>query len=117
MGNFDANTVKKFHNMGLNVAMWTVDTRDNYLKYGNMGVYMMTCNSLKPSEMPELEDTDWGSDALDESLCDAITVKATDYYAMTGMSMDKGQTPGNIYIAVKHLSDGSIQACKVLKRE
>ena len=59
VGNFDANTVKKFHDMGLNVAMWTVDTQDNYLKYGNMGVYMMTCNSLKPGEMPELDDINW----------------------------------------------------------
>ena len=60
IGNFDANTVKTFHNMGLNVAMWTVDTKENYLKYGSMGVSVMTCNSLKPSEMPELEDIDWG---------------------------------------------------------
>lgn len=59
VGNFDANTVKKFHDMGLNVAMWTVDTRDNYLKYGNMGVNMMTCNSLKPGEMPELDNINW----------------------------------------------------------
>ena len=50
----------KFHDMGLHVAMWTVDTKENYLKYGSMGVSVMTCNSLKPSEMPELEDIDWG---------------------------------------------------------
>ena len=62
IGNFDMNTVKAFHNMGLNVAMWTVDSKENYLKYGNMGVYMMTCNSLKPSDMPELDDIDWGDD-------------------------------------------------------
>ena len=42
--------------------MWTVDSKENYLKYGNMGVYMMTCNSLKPSDMPELDDIDWGDD-------------------------------------------------------
>ena len=62
IGNFDMSTVKAFHNMGQNVAMWTVDSKENYLKYGNMGVYMMTCNSLKPSEMPELDDIDWGDD-------------------------------------------------------
>lgn len=60
IGNFDGSTVKKFHDMGLHVAMWTVDTKENYLKYGSMGVSVMTCNSLKPSEMPELEDIDWG---------------------------------------------------------
>ena len=67
IGNFDASTVKMFHKMGLNVAMWTVDSEDNYLKYGNMGVYMMTCNSLNPSEMPELEDIDWGEDNANPS--------------------------------------------------
>ena len=67
IGNFDANTVKAFHKMGLNVAMWTVDSKDNYLKYGNMGVCMMTCNSLNPSEMPELEDIDWGEDNANPS--------------------------------------------------
>ena len=65
IGNFDASTVKMFHQMGLNVAMWTVDSKDDYLKYGNMGVDMMTCNSLNPSEMPELEDIDEGVAKLD----------------------------------------------------
>ena len=115
-GNFDATTVKTFHQMGLHVAMWTVDTKANYLKYGNMGVYMMTCNSLKPSEMPELEEIDWGTDAVEETSANAVTVEATEYYTMTGMSVDKNNTAGNICIAVKHLSDGTVQASKVLKR-
>ena len=114
IGNFDANTVKTFHDMGLHVAMWTVDTKANYLKYGNMGVHMMTCNSLNPSEMPELEDIDWGSDALDERTCDAVTVNATDYYTMTGMSMDHDSPSGGIYISVKHLSDGTTRADKMM---
>lgn len=114
IGNFDANTVKTFHDMGLHVAMWTVDTKANYLKYGNMGVHMMTCNSLNPSEMPELDDVDWGSDALGERTCDAVTVNATDYYTMTGMSVDHGNPSGGIYISVKHLSDGTTRADKVM---
>ena len=114
IGNFDANTVKTFHDMGLHVAMWTVDTKANYLKYGNMGVHMMTCNSLNPSEMPELDDIDWGSDALGERTCDAVTVNATDYYTMTGMSVDHGCPSGGIYISVKHLSDGTTRADKVM---
>lgn len=116
IGNFDENTVKTFHNMGLNVAMWTVDSKANYLKYGNMGVYMMTCNSLNPSEMPELEDIDWGNDGIAERSCDAVRVNAIDYYTMTGMSMDRNNTPSGIYISVKHLSDGTIQAQKMLER-
>ena len=113
-GNFDEGTVKTFHQMGLHVAMWTVDTKANYLKYGNMGVHMMTCNSLKPSEMPELDDIDWGTDDVDESPIDAVTVNSTDYYTMTGMSIEKDRLPGGIYISVHRLSDGTVQASKVL---
>ena len=113
INNFDANTVKKFHDMGLNVAMWTVDTKADYLKYGNMGVYMMTCNSLKPSEMPELDDISWEDDGLKQSSCDALTVNAIDYYTMTGINVPKNAAIGGIYITVKHLSDGSVQ-CKPL---
>ena len=100
--------------MGLHVAMWTVDTKANYLKYGNMGVHMMTCNSLHPSEMPELEDIDWGEGGVDESSCDAITVNATDWYTMTGMNVDGHNPPSGIYISVKHLSDGTTRTSKVL---
>ena len=115
IGNFDEATVKAFHNMGLNVAMWTVDTKANYLKYGNMGVYMMTCNSLNPSEMPELEDIDWGTDTLDEHSDEAASINATDYYTLTGMSLDKNAARDGIYIAVKHLSDGTTRTDKILE--
>jgi hypothetical protein len=101
--------------MGLNVAMWTVDTEANYLKYGKMGVYMMTCNSLKPSDMPELEDIDWGSDALEECTGDVTTVNSTDYYTMTGTSIDRNTARDGIHITVKHMSDGTIQTDKILE--
>jgi hypothetical protein len=96
--------------------MWTVDTKANYLKYGNMGVHMMTYNSLKPSEMPELDDIDWGEDGLEDLSSDAVTVDATDWYTMTGMSVDRNNPPGGIYISVKHLSDGTTQTQKVLEQ-
>lgn len=114
IGNFDANTVKTFHHMGLNVAMWTVDSRANYLKYGNMGVYMMTCNSLNAKEMPELDDIDWGDDGLEQPQCDPVSVDAIDYYTMTGASVDKSNAQSGIYISVKHMSDGTIQTNKVM---
>ena len=96
--------------------MWTVDTKANYLKYGNMGVYMMTCNSLKPAEMPELEDIDWGTDGLDEPSMDAVTIQETDYYTITGMSMDRNRAPKGVCISVNRMSDGTVQARKVLGR-
>ncbi|MFI3240222.1 MAG: glycerophosphodiester phosphodiesterase family protein [Bacteroidales bacterium] len=58
-GNFDIYTVQKFRNVGLDVAMWTVNTETNYLTYGNAGVCMMTCDYLYANEMPELEDINW----------------------------------------------------------
>ncbi|MBR5101779.1 MAG: hypothetical protein IK092_01480, partial [Muribaculaceae bacterium] len=76
VGNFDQYTVKKFRQLGLFTACWTVDTKASYESIGKMGVYMMTCNSLMPSDMPELEDIDWGEvdDILDpiELKCDTV---------------------------------------------
>ncbi|MFI3240221.1 MAG: glycerophosphodiester phosphodiesterase family protein [Bacteroidales bacterium] len=63
-GYFDASTVKQFHELGFDVAMWTVNTEANYKLYGNMGVAMMTCDYLYATEMDELDDIDW--DASDD---------------------------------------------------
>ena len=75
-GCFDINTVNRFRRMGLQVAMWTVDTQSGYEKYGNMGVAMMTCNSLMPSDMPELDSINWSTvDSIPDPLplkCDTI---------------------------------------------
>ena len=115
-GNFDEGTVKTFHSLGLHVAVWTVDTKANYLKYGKMGVHMMTCNSLKPSEMPELEDIDWGEDGVDECIPNAAAIDAIDYYTLTGQRMNRDNLAGGFHISVKHMSDGTIQTSKVLER-
>ncbi|MBO4871589.1 MAG: hypothetical protein J5565_06380 [Muribaculaceae bacterium] len=58
-GCFDKYTVKRFHDKGLEVAVWTVNSLANYKLYGEMGVAMMTCDYLMPSQMPELADIDW----------------------------------------------------------
>lgn len=60
-GYFDIETVNYFRRLGHKVAVWTVDSEADYKKYGNMGVYMMTCNYLRPDQMPELEDINWGN--------------------------------------------------------
>ena len=57
--NSEIYTVKKFRNLGLDVACWVVDTEASYKSIGAMGVKMMTCNSLMPSAMPELDEIDW----------------------------------------------------------
>jgi len=60
-GYFDIQTTKKFHDAGLQVAVWTVDDQANYKKYGDMGVYMMTCNYLSTTAAADLADIDWNT--------------------------------------------------------
>lgn len=55
VGGFSKDDVKKCKDAGLDVATWCVNSKDNYLTYANMGVYMMTCDYLYPSEMPEVD--------------------------------------------------------------
>ena len=75
-GYFDIETVNYFRRLGRKVAVWTVDTEANYKKYGNMGVQMMTCNYLRPDQMPELDSIDWSKvgDTPDplELKCDTV---------------------------------------------
>lgn len=51
--------VKRCHDAGLQVAGWTVNSEADYRLYGNMGVYMMTCDYLYPDQMPQLAAVDW----------------------------------------------------------
>ncbi|MBR5030943.1 MAG: hypothetical protein IKX63_07585, partial [Muribaculaceae bacterium] len=88
-GCFDIYTVKKFHDKGLDVAVWTVNSLANYNLYGNMGVAMMTCDYLMPSEMPELADIDW--DAIVEPM-EPIVVEVDTLFSYT---RDKGNLPAN----------------------
>jgi len=58
-GYFDIQTVKKFHDVGLQVAVWTVNDMANYEKYGKMGVFMMTCDYLTTASASDLADINW----------------------------------------------------------
>jgi len=60
-GYFDIQTTKKFHDVGLQVAVWTVNDQANYKKYGDMGVYMMTCDYLPALTAADLADIDWAA--------------------------------------------------------
>ncbi|MDE7154295.1 MAG: T9SS type A sorting domain-containing protein [Muribaculaceae bacterium] len=46
----------RYRQEGREVAVWTVNTEANYKKFGKMGCYMMTCDYLMPSQMPELDE-------------------------------------------------------------
>lgn len=59
VGYFDQQLLLKYHNAGMDIACWVVDSEANYRKFGEMGVYMITSNSLKKSDLPELTEIDW----------------------------------------------------------
>lgn len=88
-GCLDKYTVKKFHDKGLEVAVWTVNSLANYKLYGEMGVAMITCDYLMPIEMPDLADIDW--DAIVEPL-DPLDVKIDTLFSYT---REKGNLPVN----------------------
>lgn len=54
-GYFDKSTVTKYHDAGLKVNMWTTNTNDGYLMYGNMSCDMITTDNLDPKNLPDLD--------------------------------------------------------------
>ena len=59
VGDFDIYSTKSYHDVGLDCAAWTVNSLATYKSVGAMGVKMITCDYLVPSDMPELSDVDW----------------------------------------------------------
>lgn len=56
-GYFDKSTVQRYHDNGLKVGMWTVDTESGYKTYGNYGCDFITTNKLDPATLPELDES------------------------------------------------------------
>lgn len=54
-GYFDKSTVEKFHEAGLKVNMWTLNSDADYVKYGNWGCDFVTTDYLDPKTVPELD--------------------------------------------------------------
>ena len=88
-GCLDKYTVKKFHDKGLEVAVWTVNSMANYKLYGEMGVAMITCDYLMPSEMPELENIDWNSIVEPQEPLEVVVDTLFSY------TREKGNLPAN----------------------
>ena len=55
VGYFDKTTVQKFHDAGLKVNCWTVNSSASYKTYGNYGCDFITTDYLDPAELPELD--------------------------------------------------------------
>lgn len=75
-GGVDAQWVKRCHDAGLQVAVWTINNKEDYIKHGAMGCYMMTCDYLHPNDMPQLPDIDWDSIILPEDTTKTIAVES-----------------------------------------
>lgn len=58
-GGLSKSMARKCHEAGMNVGVWTINSETDYVNHGNLGCYMMTCDYLRPYDMPELEDVDW----------------------------------------------------------
>lgn len=56
-GCFSKSTVKQFHEAGLKVNVWTVNTPAAYRTYGNFGCDFMTTDNLDITNLPELDAT------------------------------------------------------------
>ncbi len=54
-GCFDKETVIKFHEQGLPVGVWTVNTAENYKIYGNYGCDFIAVDYLSTENLPELD--------------------------------------------------------------
>lgn len=57
---YGPTAVPRYHEAKLPVNVWTVNTNENYLKYGNMGVDFMTTDKLDPKNLPTLTVDDPG---------------------------------------------------------
>ncbi len=54
-GCFDEDTVKKYHDAGLLVNMWTTNDDEGYNNYSNMGCDFITTDRLDAKKLPQLD--------------------------------------------------------------
>ena len=56
-GYFDKAVVQRYHDNGLKVGVWVLDTESAYKTYGNYGCDFITTNKLDPATLPELDES------------------------------------------------------------
>ncbi len=74
--NYGPAAIPRYHEAKLPVNVWTVNTNENYLKYGNMGVDFMTTDKLDPNNLPTL--------TVDEPGYEEIVANTVDYPEANG---------------------------------
>lgn len=75
-GYFDKSTVRKYHNEGLKVNMWTTNDEAGYRTYGNMGCDFITTDRLDGHNLPDLDpDLNFQPNFMDYPEVTDVTIK------------------------------------------
>lgn len=90
-GCFDRNTVIRFHEKGLKVGVWTVNTPANYTIYGNYGCDLIAVDYLDTTNLPALDPFS------------ALTPNKLDYPDHRGIVQNEYAFEKNATISVENL--------------
>ena len=90
-GYFDEACVKKFHDAGLKVNVWTANTSATYKKYAEMPCDFITTDSLDPNDLPEIIILP--DEEPDNEVAQPATVALERKWIMSNTT---GNHPGNI---------------------
>ena len=88
-GGLSKYMARKCHDAGMQVGCWTVNSEANYQQHGDLGCYMMTCDYLRPNEMPELAEVDWEALAPTQPV-DTLYVTELFNYTETAGTLPEG---------------------------
>ena len=88
-GGLSKYMARKCHDAGMQVGCWTVNSEASYQQHGDLGCYMMTCDYLRPNEMPELEEVDWETLAPTQPV-DTLYVTELFNYTETAGTLPEG---------------------------
>ena len=88
-GGLSKYMARKCHDAGMQVGCWTVNSEASYQQHGDLGCYMMTCDYLRPNEMPELAEVDWEALAPTQPV-DTLYVTELFNYTETAGTLPEG---------------------------
>lgn len=122
-GYFDKSTVTKYHDAGLKVNMWTTNTNDGYLMYGNMGCDFITTDNLDPKNLPELDpsalfppntiDFPETSDNVKGNYAPELAAEKNFPAALASQTIKKAITAGDSWIVLAEDASGVTSITKV----
>ena len=120
---FDKSTVTKYHDAGLKVNMWTTNTNDGYLQYGNMGCDMITTDYLDPKNLPDLDpavmfppntiDYPETSDAVKGSYSPEPVAEPAFPADLAGQTVKKAVIDGDSWVVLTADNDGNTSISRI----